>query len=329
MGQPLLVVEDLRTYFYTRRGVVKAVDGVSFKVNQGEIVALVGESGCGKSVTCLSLLRLVLQPAGRIVGGKVLFEGEDLLVKSEREMRAFRGERISMIFQDPLTSLNPVYTIGDQVSESFLFHALDKRSVKRNLKDQVIGVLRQVKISSPEMRLKSYPFEFSGGMRQRVAAAMSLACRPHLMLADEPTTSLDVTVQAQFLQLLSETSRQTGMAIILVTHDLGIVAQICDRVCVMYAGRIVESGSVRRLFTNPAHPYTVALMESVPRLGAKRESLFQIEGQPPSLIDLPPGCSFALRCDKALDICRKEYPPEVFLGNGDYAKCWLLVDRCV
>lgn len=323
MGQPLLVVEDLKTSFFTRRGVVKAVNGASFTVNQGEALALVGESGCGKSMTCLSILRLVPQPGGRIVGGRILFEGEDLLTKSEKEMRTFRGKRISMIAQDPLTSLNPVYTIGNQVAESFLFH--EKGTSRRKIRDKVIQVLRQVKIPSPEMRVKNYPFEFSGGMRQRVAAAMSIACQPHLLLADEPTTALDVTIQAQFLMLLKEIRQETGMSLVLITHDLGIVAQTCDRVCIMYAGRIVESGTAMRIFTRPAHPYTAALIDSVPHLGVIKERLFQIDGHPPNLIDVPLGCSFAPRCDKALDICREEYPPEVPLANDGYARCWLLV----
>jgi oligopeptide/dipeptide ABC transporter ATP-binding protein len=315
----LLSVEDLKTYFYTNAGIVKAVDGVSFSLKAGEALGLAGESGCGKSVTCLSILRLVPQPAGRIVGGKIIFEGEDLLTKKESEMKQWRGKKISMILQDPLMSLNPVYTIGAQVAEAF---RLDK--IKHAIKQHVIDVLESVKIPSAGERLNSYPFQFSGGMRQRTAAAIAIARSPKLLIADEPTTSLDVTIQAQFLKLLKEMQQQNNMTLILVTHDLSIVAEICDRVAIMYAGRIVESGSVRRVYENPGHPYTQALMQAIPRIGRKRKRLFQIKGEPPNLVSLPAGCYFHPRCHEVMDICRVEYPPVFNIGEDGYATCWLL-----
>jgi oligopeptide/dipeptide ABC transporter ATP-binding protein len=314
----LLSVEGLKTHFFTDVGVVKAVDGVSFSLKGGEALGLAGESACGKSVTCLSILRLVPQPAGRIVGGKVIFEGEDLLTKKESDMRRWRGKRISMILQDPLLSLNPVYTIGSQVAEAF---QLDK--VRDSVRQRVIDLLGSVKIPSPAERYDSYPFQFSGGMRQRTAAAIAIARSPKLLIADEPTTSLDVTIQAQFLKLLKEIQQQNNMALILVSHDLSIVAEVCDRVVIMYAGRIVESGTVRRLYEHPRHPYTQALMQAIPRLGQKRRRLFQIEGEPPNPARLPPGCYFHPRCHKAMDICRVEYPPEFAVGEDGYAACWL------
>jgi oligopeptide/dipeptide ABC transporter ATP-binding protein len=316
----LLSVEDLKTYFYTNAGIVKAVDGASFSLKAGEALGLAGESGCGKSVTCLSIMRLVPQPAGRIIGGKIIFEGEDLLTKKESEMRHWRGKEISMILQDPLMSLNPVYTIGSQVAEAF---ALDKVS-RATIKQQVIDVLTNVRIPSAGERLNSYPFQFSGGMRQRTAAAIAIARSPKLLIADEPTTSLDVTIQAQFLNLLKEMQQQSNMTLILVTHDLSIVAEICDRVAIMYAGRIVESGSVKRVYQNPGHPYTQALMQAIPKLGKKKKRLFQIKGEPPNLVNLPTGCYFHPRCHKVMDICRTEYPPAFSIGEDGYATCWLL-----
>jgi oligopeptide/dipeptide ABC transporter ATP-binding protein len=315
----LLSVEDLKTYFYTNVGTVKAVNGVSFSLKAGEALGLAGESGCGKSVTCLSILRLVPRPAGQIVGGKVIFEGEDLLTKRAREMTQWRGNKISMILQDPLMSLNPVYTIGSQVAEAF---RLSK--IKHAIRQRVIDVLESVKIPSPAERLDSYPFQFSGGMRQRTAAAIAIARSPKLLIADEPTTSLDVTIQAQFLQLLKEIQQQNNMALILVSHDLSIVAEVCDRVAIMYAGKIVESGTVKRVYENPSHPYTQALMQAIPRLGKKEKRLFQIEGEPPNPARLPAGCSFHPRCHKVVDICRVEYPPEFSVGEAGYAACWLL-----
>lgn len=319
MRKELLSVEDLKTYFYTNMGIVKAVDGVSFSLKEGEALGLAGESGCGKSITCLSILRLVPRPAGRIVGGKVVFEGEDLLTKKAREMTQWRGKKVSMVLQDPCMSLNPVYTIGDQVAESF---RLEK--IRQAIKQRVIDVLNSVKIPSPAERLDSYPFQFSGGMRQRTAAAIAIARSPRLLIADEPTTALDVTIQAQFLQLLKEIQQKNNMALILVSHDLSIVAEVCDRVAIMYAGRIVESGTVQRVYENPGHPYTQALMQAIPRLGKKQRRLFQIEGEPPNPARLPSGCYFHPRCHKAMDICRAEYPPVFELGADNYAACWLL-----
>lgn len=318
---PLLQVEDLKTYFFTKKGIVKAVDGVSFTIKRGEVVGFVGESGCGKSVTSLSILQLVPEPAGRIVGGRVLFEGEDLLNKTDSEMQHFRGSRITMILQDPLTSLNPVYTIGVQVAEPFIYHPNPRDS--RTILDKVVDVLRRVRVPAAEKRTKDYPHQFSGGMRQRVGAAIAIASNPKLLIADEPTTSLDVTIQAQFLKLILDIQERSNLAVLYITHDLGVVAQVCDRVQVMYAGRIVETGGVRHIFKEPMHPYTKGLIDSVPKIGPKKRRLFQIDGQPPYLLDLPRGCSFQPRCAHALDICKMEYPPEIPIGEGDYVKCWL------
>lgn len=323
--EPLLVVDDLKTYFFTRQGVVKAVDGVSFSIREGETLGLVGESGCGKSMTALSILRLVPEPAGRIVGGKILFQGEDLLQKSESQMRQYRGSRISMILQDPLTSLNPIFTIGDQVAGPIKYHR--RGSDSRNVRDKVVDVLQRVRIPAAEKRLKDYPHLFSGGMRQRVVGAMAIACEPRLLIADEPTTALDVTIEAQFLRLLKQIQQESGIALILITHNLGIVARICRRVAVMYAGRIVESGNVHRIFENPAHPYTKGLMDSVPRLGEKKQRLVAIPGQPPDMSTLPPGCSFWPRCEYTQEICRQEYPPETRVGEDGYVRCWLAKEQ--
>jgi oligopeptide/dipeptide ABC transporter ATP-binding protein len=322
MEENLLKVEGLKTYFSTKAGMVKAVDGVNLVVKQGEALGLAGESGSGKSMTCLSILRLVPEPAGRIVSGRVLFQGEDLLHKTEKQMEKFRGKKIAMILQDPLMSLNPVYTIGNQVSESF---RLERDKIgRRALKQKVIDVLKSVKIPSAEKRMRDYPFQFSGGMRQRTAAAIAIARSPKLLIADEPTTSLDVTIQDQFLRLLKEMQEQKNMGLILVTHDLGIVAESCDRVAIMYAGKIVESGSVKRVFESPSHPYTRALMQALPRIGNRRKRLYQIEGEPPNLSSLPPGCTFHPRCPQVMQICRSEYPPAFSLNDDGHAACWLL-----
>jgi oligopeptide transport system ATP-binding protein len=318
----ILSVEDLKTYFFTRAGVVKAVDGVSFTVEERESLGIAGESGCGKSITCLSLVRLVPQPAGRIVSGKIFIDGRNILTMGEDEMRQWRGKVISMILQDPLTSLNPCYTIGDQVSELFKLEKDNGR--RKNIKQQVIDVLSRVKIPSAGRRMKDYPFQFSGGMRQRVLAAMAIARNPRILIADEPTTSLDVTIQDQFLRLLKDMQSRTNMGLVMITHDLGIVAETCDRVVIMYAGKIVESGTVQRVYQRPAHPYTEALMEALPKLGSKKKRLFQIEGEPPNLLQLPPGCSFWPRCHKVMEICRSEYPPMSALKDGGEAACWLL-----
>jgi len=322
-GTTLLSVENLKTYFFTRNGIIKAVDGVSFTVNAGEALGLAGESGCGKSITCMSILKLIPQPAGKIVSGKIMFEGEDLVLKKEKEMRLWRGKKISIILQDPLTSLNPVYTIGNQVSESFRLD--DKHQNSSLLKKKVVDVLSSVKIPAAGELIKDYPFQFSGGMRQRTVAAISIARLPKLLIADEPTTSLDVTIQDQFLRLLKEMQERNNMGLILVTHDLGIVAECCDRVAIMYAGRIVETGEVKRIYENPAHPYTKALMKALPKLGGPRiKRLYQIEGEPPNPAELPYGCSFHPRCPNAMDICHQEYPPICLLDDGTCVACWLL-----
>ncbi|MSQ34101.1 MAG: ABC transporter ATP-binding protein [Dehalococcoidia bacterium] len=317
----VLDVKDLKTYFYTRRGIAKAVDGVSFQLHQGETLGLVGESACGKSVTALSVIRLVPQPSGRIVGGEMIFQGEDLLQKPERDMRNIRGKQIAMILQDPMTSLDPVFTIGDQVGEPIRFHQPENR---KNIMERVVEMLRAVKIPAPEIRVREYPHQMSGGMRQRIVAAMAISCTPQLLIADEPTTSLDVTIQAQLLKLLNELKTQSKLAMLIITHDFGIVARVCDRVAVMYAGRIVETADVRTIFKSPLHPYTQALIGSVPKVGARVERLFSIEGQPPDVRAIPPGCPFAPRCSQAMDICREKYPETTVVGDGHLVNCWLM-----
>ncbi len=319
-SKTILEVKDLKTYFFTRHGVAKAVDGVSFWLKEGETLGLVGESGCGKSMTCLSIMRLVPQPAGRIVGGKIIFDGVDLLSESEKEMRYIRGKRISMILQDPMTSLNPLFTIGEQVAEPIIIHQkIDRAKVWEKVKE----MLALVKIQSPEVRIMEYPHQMSGGMRQRIVGAMVLSCQPDLLIADEPTTSLDVTIQAQFLRLLKEIQRRSNLSMIVVTHDFGIVAKVCDRVAVMYAGKIVEHAGIRELFNHPTHPYTKALMDSIPKMEVKVDRLYSIEGQPPDLANLPSGCSFASRCSQAMEICEKEPPRESVVGDGHKVSCWL------
>ena len=308
---PLLAVENLKTHFYTSDGVVHAVDGVSYAVNAGETLAVVGESGCGKSVTALSILRLVPSPPGRIVAGAIRFQGADLLTLSEAEMRAIRGNKISMIFQEPMSSLNPVLTVSRQIGETLRLHqGLDAHSAGR----RAVEMLRLVHIPEPERRARQYPHQLSGGMRQRVMIAMALACNPKLLIADEPTTALDVTIQAQILYLMRELKAKTGTAIILITHDLGVVAEMAQRVVVMYAGRKVEEAPVRALFVSPRHPYTLGLLASVPRLGAARGSqapqrLAEIPGTVPSLRDPIVGCAFAQRCRFATERCHRETPP--------------------
>ncbi len=297
MSETLLEVKDLKTHFYLKRGVVKAVNGVSFSINKGESLGIVGESGCGKTITSMSILRLEPKPAGQIVGGEINFEGQDLVQKSEKEMVKIRGNRISIIMQDPMTSLNPVYTIGNQLSETFLLH--EKIKNKKELKQKVIKVLEQVEIPEAEARTHVYPHQMSGGMRQRVVGAMAIACSPSLLIADEPTTSLDVTTQAQYLRLLRKLQQETDMAMLFITHDLGIVAKMCDKVCVMYMGKVVERAYVRDLWNNPRHPYTIALMKSRPSLNTKVARLYAIEGCVPSPLDISsgPGCAFYPRCE--------------------------------
>src|SRR6266705_2074680 len=316
---PVVEVRDLHTHLVTRWGTIKAVDGVSFAVEEGETLGLVGESGSGKSMTCLSLVRLVPRPAARILGGQVLLDGEDLLTKTEPEMQKIRGRRIAMILQDPMSSLNPVFSIGMQVREPVSsYHGLRGRS----LAARAAALLAAVRIPSPVERLRAFPHQLSGGMRQRVVGAMAIAAPPRLLIADEPTTSLDLTIQAQYLALLKELQQAHGLAMIFITHNLGIVAKMCDRVAVMYAGRIVEMGPVRQLFAAPAHPYTRALLESIPRLGAKLERLTAIDGQPPDLARLPDGCAFAPRCPQVMDRCRAEAPPEFVVSEGQVSRCW-------
>ena len=320
---PVLQVEDLQTHFLSFGGarVVKAVDGVSFSLHEGETLGLVGESGSGKTTTCLSIVGLLPRGA-RIVGGRVVFEGEDLTRMSQRELRRVRGRRIAVILQDPMASLNPLFTIFRQVAEPAFFH---QQLRGRTLRARVQHLLSAVRIPSPEWRMREYPHQMSGGMRQRIVGAIALAGGPSLVIADEPTTNLDVTIQAQYLDLLKDIQRETGVALIFVTHNLGIVARMCDRVAVMYAGKIVEQASVRALFDAPRHPYTRALLGSVPKLGSK-EPLYSIAGQPPNLATLPPGCSFHPRCPAAMPRCMTEEPPDFRLGDGSVARCWLLDD---
>jgi oligopeptide/dipeptide ABC transporter ATP-binding protein len=318
---PVVVeVEDLRTHLVTRWGTIRAVDGVSFSVGEGRTLGLVGESGSGKSMTCLSIVRLVPRPAARILGGRVRLDGEDLLAKREPEMQRIRGRKVAMVLQDPMSSLNPVFSIGMQMREPVAsYHGLRGRA----LTARAAELLAAVRIPSPAARLRAFPHQLSGGMRQRVVGAMAIAAPPRLLIADEPTTSLDLTIQAQYLDLLKELQQRHRLAMIFVTHNLGIVARMCDEVAVMYAGRIVEMGPVRRIFTAPVHPYTRALLESVPRLGARRDRLTAIEGQPPDLATLGPGCAFAPRCPQAMDRCRLEAPPERRVADGHTARCWL------
>ncbi len=317
----VLAVSDLCTYFSTRWGTVKAVDGVSFELRRGETLGIVGESGCGKSVTMLSLMRLVPTPPGEIVRGSIRLEGQDLLQLSEHEMSKVRGSRIALIIQDPMTSLNPVFSIGSQVTEAIRIHqAIPKRSVL----EQALDVLRKVNIPAAESRVKDYPHQLSGGMRQRVVGAIGISCEPAVLIADEPTTSLDVTIQAQYLKLLKDLQRQSDLSLIFITHDFGVVARMCDRVAVMYAGRIVETGDVRRIFNNPSHPYTEALLASVPKLEEDVERLYAIEGQPPALHNLPPGCAFADRCPYVMERCQEEYPPAFPVSESHQAACWRL-----
>ncbi|MFO1318718.1 MAG: ABC transporter ATP-binding protein [Burkholderiales bacterium] len=315
----LLDVRNLQTHFFTRAGVAKAVDGVSFSIDAGETLALVGESGCGKSVTAFSLLRLIADPPGRIVGGSVHFDGRDLAVLSDAELRNVRGNRIGMIFQEPMTSLNPVFTIGDQIAESVLAH---RRVSKREARARAVELLDLVGIPDPGRRVHEYPHRLSGGMRQRAMIAMALACEPKLLIADEPTTALDVTIQAQILDLLDELKTRTGMAVLLITHDLGVVAQHSQRVAVMYAGRIVEQAPTRALFEQPRHPYTRGLLASIPRAGATAARLAEIPGLVPALTAMPAGCAFAPRCASAVDRCRAEAPALEYAGPSRQVACF-------
>ena len=316
----ILQVNDLHTYFFNRRGVTKAVDGITFTLRQGETLGIVGESGCGKTMTALSLLGLVPRPAARIVSGEIILDGEDLTKKSEEEMRKIRGRKISMILQDPQTSLNPVFSIGNQVIEAL---GISEKTNRKSMFNRAVESLRSVRVAAPESRMSDYPHQMSGGMKQRVIGAISMASSPNVIIADEPTTALDVTIQLQYLNLLKDIQRETGMAIIFITHDFGIVARMCDRVAVMYAGRIIESADVRSLFNKPTHPYTQALINSVPQMD-RTDRLFSIDGQPPALWDLPEGCRFAERCEHARPQCRQEYPGVLPAGEDHVASCWML-----
>ncbi|MEX2158260.1 MAG: ABC transporter ATP-binding protein [Dehalococcoidia bacterium] len=317
---PLLQVRDLKTYFFTDDGVVKAVDGVSWDVEAGETLGLVGESGCGKSVTALSVLRLIASPPGKIVGGEVLFDGEDLLKLDDDEIRHIRGNKIAMVFQEPMTSLNPVLTIGRQLTEALELHLkMDTNSARQ----RAIQLLEMVGIPEAAGRINDYPHQFSGGMRQRVMIAMALSCNPKLLLADEPTTALDVTIQAQVLEILARLSRELGTAVVIITHNLGVVARYADRVNVMYAGKIVEMATAKELYQNPRHPYTVGLLKSVPRLDqARKTKLEVIEGVPPDLMNVGKGCSFYPRCTFRVERCAEEAPPLLPAGEKHTVACW-------
>jgi len=317
----LLQVRGLKTRFFTQDGVVNAVNGISYDLNEGETLGIVGESGCGKSVSVLSVMRLIPTPPGRIVGGEVMYQGRDLLTIDEEEIRQIRGNKIAMVFQDPMTSLNPVLTINQQVSEALELHmGMDKDQARK----RTIELLGMVNIPEAGDRINDYPHQFSGGMRQRVMIAMALSCNPQLLIADEPTTALDVTIQAQIIDIIKRLKQELGMAIIWITHDLGIVAGLAERVIVMYAGHLIEEASVKDLYGDPRHPYTLGLLRSVPRLDQKvKEKLIPIEGLPPDLIDVPPGCPFAPRCDYAIERCLEENPHLETVGPRHRVACWV------
>ncbi len=323
MSEHLLSVQDLHTSFFTDAGEVQAVNGVSFDLDPGQILGIVGESGSGKSVTAYSIMR-ILADTGRITGGRILYKGKDLAAYSEKEMRSFRGKCCSIIFQDPMTSLNPVFTIGNQLREAVLLHT-DKRG--REATDRVIELLELVGINEPEKRMKQYPFAHSGGMRQRVMIAMALACEPDILIADEPTTALDVTIQAQILELIQELQEKLGMAVILVTHDLGVIADMCDNVVVMYGGRICERGTAREIFYNPRHEYTKGLLRSIPGVNNMNKKLEPILGSPINMLNLPAGCAFCARCGAAMKICLNEVPEELAINDDHTAACWMNVRR--
>jgi oligopeptide/dipeptide ABC transporter ATP-binding protein len=321
MVQPLLEIKQLQTYFFSAQAtrIVKAVDGVSFSLNTGETLGVVGESGSGKTITSMSILRL-LPTAARIVGGEIWFDGHNLLAKSEREMQQVRGSQITMILQDPMMSLNPLFTIGEQIAEPLRIHRGMRGAA---IIERIKALLQGVRIPSPEVRMREYPHQMSGGMRQRIVGAISMSCEPRLLIADEPTTSLDVTIQAQYLHLLKDLQERAGLAMIFITHNIGIVAKMCDKVAVMYAGKLVERAPVRPLFNRPAHPYSEALLQAVPKISDRSDRLWSIEGQPPDAANLPPGCPFHPRCPKAEERCRHEVPPEFQVGDDHYARCWL------
>lgn len=316
----LLDVKNLRTQFFTYDGVVKAVDGVSYELEEGETLGLVGESGCGKSVSALSVMRLIPDPPGKIVSGEILFEGEDILNVDMEDMRNIRGAKISMVFQEPMTSLNPVLTVERQLTETLQLH---KGFAREEARRESVELLFKVGIPDPEGRIRQYPHQFSGGMRQRVMIAMALSCNPRLIIADEPTTALDVTIQAQILELMKSLTAETGVALMVITHNLGVVARYADRVNIMYAGKIIERGGAREIYSNPRHPYTVGLLKSVPRLDQpRRAKLEPIEGQPPDLVNLPAGCAFRARCRWAVDKCATDTPELMQSGEAHWSACW-------
>lgn len=318
--EKVLEVSNLQTHFFTDEGVSRAVDGIDFTLHKGETLGLVGESGCGKSITSLSILRLIASPPGRIVNGEIRFKGQDLLKKTDKEMGAIRGNEISMIFQEPMTSLNPVYSVGEQIAEVFRHH---QKLGRKEAWEKAVDMLRLVGIPSPEKRAKQEPYELSGGMRQRVMIAMAMACNPEILIADEPTTALDVTIQAQILDLMKLLQKQLGMSIIMITHDLGVVSETCDRVAVMYAGKIVEYTAASELFASPKHPYTVGLLNSLPRPDQDREELQAIQGSVPSPYNMPTGCRFAPRCPQARELCQRALPELIDVGGGSQVRCWI------
>ncbi len=319
MSEPILEVNGLKTYFYTEEGVVPAVDGLDFTLHNGETLAIVGESGCGKSVTSLSILRLIPNPPGKIIDGSIVYHGEDLCNVSEKRMRQIRGKEISMIFQEPMTSLNPVFTIGRQIMESLLYHG---EKDKKRAHDRAVEMLRLVGIPDPEKSMERYPHQISGGMRQRVMIAMALSCQPNILIADEPTTALDVTIQAQILRLIGDLRKKLGTAIILITHDLGIVAQTAENVLVMYGGQAVEYSDVKSIYKQPLHPYTVGLLKSIPKLHDQQERLYNIKGSIPSPKEFPQGCRFSPRCEDCMEICRTQKPDLVTMPDGRKVRCW-------
>ncbi len=317
----LLVIKDLKTYFFTHEGIIKAVDGINLKIKKGGTLGLVGESGCGKSVTALSIMRLISYPPGKIVGGEIFFEGNNLVKFNEKEMRKIRGKKISMIFQEPMTSLDPMFTIGEEIAEAVKLHqGLNKDEARK----KAIESLRIVGMPDPEKRINEYPHELSGGMRQRAIIAMALSCNPTLLIADEPTTALDVTIQAQILRLIDELRKKFETSVLLITHDLGVVAETCDNVAVMYAGHIVEYADVKLLFRNPLHPYTKGLMKSIPRLDIDTERLEIIRGLVPNLLNMPPGCPFHPRCDSCSEICTIELPELIKAEKNHLVRCHLV-----
>jgi peptide/nickel transport system ATP-binding protein len=320
LSQPVLQIENLQTHFFTDRGQIPAVDGVTITVNKGEVVGIVGESGCGKSVTSLSVMKLVPNPPGKIVGGAIKFKGENLVSVDEKRMREIRGNEIAMIFQEPMTSLNPVFTIGDQIGEAVRLHT---KASKKEAKQRSIDMLKKVGIPRAEAIVDEYPHQLSGGMRQRVMIAMAMACNPELLIADEPTTALDVTIQAQILDLMRQLNKEAETAILLITHDLGVVAEMCHRVVVMYAGNVIEEGDVRTILKNPKHPYTIGLLNSLPKLEETQERLYSIPGNVPIPGSLTVGCRFAPRCDQVADRCRVEMPELKVVGENHRSRCWL------